>query len=782
MSNRIAVTCRIIARGTRLSLRGACRLGLLGLASLLLATAPAQRVPASPQPKASRKAASPAVAADAKSVEALTATALRSVVVITHHGRDGKEDGVGAGFVVGTNGLIATSFHVIGESRPITVRLADGRSRPVLAIHAWDRHFDLAVLRIDPQGEVLPVLPLGDSDALKQGAGVIALGNPVGLEHSVVQGVLSARRELEGVTMLQVAIPIEPGNSGGPLLDLRGRVQGILTLKSAMTPNLGFAMPVNLLKSLLEQPNPVTLNRWLAIGALNPKEWSPLFGGVWSQKAGRVLVEGAGQGFGGRALCLSQQETPARPFDLSVLVRLDDESGAAGLVFGSDGHDQHYGFYPSAGQLRLTRFDGPTVYTWTILKQVPSPAYRRGDWNHLRVRLEPDRILCYVNGQLVIESEDGTLKERRVGLAKFRDTRAEFRDFQAGTNLLPRAAFITSSPAPLPEPLRRSIEEASTDPAAGRTEEAALLAELQKGGNASREALNQHARQLELRAHQARRLALLLHHRTVLAELTRVLEGKEESRTDLFHAALLVARLDNPDLEIDLYRDQLSGMAEEIRARLDPKSDGAARLKALRDYLFAENGYHGSRSDYYNRANSYVNEVIDDREGLPITLSVVFLALAERLDIQGVTGLPLPGQFMVRYVPGPDPGHDQIIDVFGGGQILTREAAQDRIQQVTGEGFRDSDYRSATKREIIVRILRNLISVAERKELNADPTRYLDLILALTPDSVGDRLSRARLRLQGGDIPGAKEDFKWLLDQQPASVDLERIAELYRSL
>ena len=102
--------------------------------------------------------------------------------------------------------------------------------------------------------------------------------------------------------MIQLAMPIEEGNSGGPLLDLKGRVQGILTLKSAMTPNLGFAMPANLLKALLDTPNTIPMSRWLTIGALNTAAWSPLFGARWSQKGGRILVEGEGKGVLGDGL------------------------------------------------------------------------------------------------------------------------------------------------------------------------------------------------------------------------------------------------------------------------------------------------------------------------------------------------------------------------------------------------------------------------------------------------------------------------------------------------
>ena len=731
------------------SIRGCKLLALVTFAFVAAHLLNAAQKPASAkQPLAKNKPG--ATSTEAASIEALTASALKSVVVIKHFGRDGKEDGLGAGFVISADGLIATSLHVIGEARPITVQLADGQRHEVTEVFASDRNFDLAVIRI--AASKLPALPLGDSDSLKQGAAVIALGNPLGLEHSVVRGVVSARREVEGAEMIQVAIPIEPGNSGGPLLDLRGRVHGILTLKSVMTRNLGFAMPANLLKSLLEKPNPVPMSRWLTIGALPPRDWQPLFGARWSQKAGRIQVEGEGKGFGGRSLCLSQQTVPVRPYEVAVSVRLNDEAGAAGLVFASDGGDRHYGFYPSGGQLRLTRFEGPNVFSWSILKQVPSDHYRQGDWNDLRVRVEPEKILCYVNGELVAESDDDALRAGQVGLAKFRDTRAEFKSFRMGTNVSALA------------------------PGAHQADPVDQL----KGHDAIGPiALQQRARELEQEAARLRRQAASLHRQTVLAELSRTLEGPEES-INLFHAALLVARLDNAELEIEPYRQQAADMAREISARLPAKADDAARLAALREYLFAENGFHGSRSDYYNRANSYLDRVLDDREGLPITLSILFMELAQRIGLDGVGGLPLPRHFMVAFKPKEGP--EQIIDVFNGGKILSRTEAQERILEATGEGFRDADYRRATKREIIVRMLRNLLGIVQPGDTAAETLRYLDAIVALTPDSVTDRLGRAQLRLQTGDTAGAKADFKWLLDRQPPGVDLERIAEFYRTL
>src|SRR5262249_18479977 len=159
-------------------------------------------------------------------VEELAASARKSIVVVVFAGRDGKPQGLGTGFVVSKDGLIATNLHVIGEARPVTVQLADGTRHAVTAVHAADRSLDLAVLKIAAQG-LTPLMP-GDSDQLKAGQAVVALGHPRGFKFSVVSGVVSGRPKVEGRNMIQLAIPIETGNSGGPLLDLQGRVQGIV--------------------------------------------------------------------------------------------------------------------------------------------------------------------------------------------------------------------------------------------------------------------------------------------------------------------------------------------------------------------------------------------------------------------------------------------------------------------------------------------------------------------------------------------------------------------------
>ena len=168
-----------------------------------------------------------------------------------------------------------------------------------------------------------------------------------------------------------------------------------MNMKSALTPNLGFATPIDGIRPLLERPNSMAWSQWLRLGALDETRWVTGQPAMWSSKVGRVRVDGVGEGFGGRAYCHWVQRPEHQPYQVEVMVRLTDESGAAGIIFGSDGGDTHYGFYPSNSQLRLTRFEGPSVYDWTILDQVRSSHYRKGDWNHLRVVHRPDTIDCY---------------------------------------------------------------------------------------------------------------------------------------------------------------------------------------------------------------------------------------------------------------------------------------------------------------------------------------------------------------------------------------------------
>lgn len=167
-------------------------------------------------------------------------------------------EGVGTAFVYDPNGLIITNNHVIDEATEIHVIF--GRKREVNAtVVGRDPRTDIAVLRVEEKN--LPFLPLGDSDAVRVGDWVVAIGNPFALAHTVSAGILSAKgrtlADVKGLDesgyydFLQTDASINPGNSGGPLLDMAGNVVGINTAIRAQANSIGFAIPINMVKELL---------------------------------------------------------------------------------------------------------------------------------------------------------------------------------------------------------------------------------------------------------------------------------------------------------------------------------------------------------------------------------------------------------------------------------------------------------------------------------------------------------------------------------------------------
>lgn len=698
-------------------------------------------------------------------VEELVDQLQKSVVTIQASGRDGEPLSMGTGFVIDASGIVATNLHVIPEGRPIAVQLRPGKSLDVLAIDASDNASDLALLRVDPGDESLTALPLAPSGSVRQGQAVLAFGNPLGLRNSVVRGIVSAIRDVGNQQMIQLAMPIQPGNSGGPLVDLEGRVHGIVNMKSAVDDNLGFAVPVSRLQQLRANPNPIPMDRWVRLSRINTDRWTPLFGSDWRQRAGVISASAAGEGFGGRALCLAKELPPAVPFEIAVDVRLEDEAGAAGLVFHSDGDNLHYGFYPSAGNLRLSCFRGPSVFSWQVLSEITTPHYEPGQWNRLKVRVEQDRIRCFVNGHQVIETDDQTFSEGRVGLAKFRDTTADFRRWRVGRDLAEER---------LSDWTRDWIAEAASAAEAADDPPTADLQSLveQDGAAAARE-LERQAFRLQQQAERLRRVADDVRVASVVAELRQVIADASEDR--LVRGALLIAKLDAPDLDIDIYLDRLEGMAEEVRAMYADNADSNARLAALNRYLFEENGFHGGRAEYYHPANSHLDRVIDDREGLPITLSILYMDLGRRLDI-ALEGVGLPGHFVVRHVDGEETG--QLIDVFERANLLSRSDAERVVREYAGRPLEAADLTAQDDQQILTRVVHNLIGSARRDDDTAALQRYTEALVGLNPEEPRYRLMRAIILHQTNRDGRALEDLDWLIETSPAGVDVQQVQQM----
>lgn len=170
--------------------------------------------------------------------------------------REMKQQSLGSGFIIDKNGYIMTNNHVVAGAEEIKVRLADGREFKAKVV-GRDSKTDLALIKISSLFKSLPVLPLGDSDTIRVGDWVLAIGNPFGLGHTVTQGIISATGRVIGSgpydDFLQTDAPINPGNSGGPLINLKGEVIGINSAIIATGQGIGFAIPSNIAKNVVSQ-------------------------------------------------------------------------------------------------------------------------------------------------------------------------------------------------------------------------------------------------------------------------------------------------------------------------------------------------------------------------------------------------------------------------------------------------------------------------------------------------------------------------------------------------
>ncbi len=164
--------------------------------------------------------------------------------------------GQGSGFVITPDGQIVTNNHVIDGADKITVKFQDDTKEYVAKVIGRDRETDLAVIKIDVKRQ-LPVLRLGDSDAIQVGEWVLAIGNPYGLDNTVTAGIISAKHRIIGAgpfdNFLQTDASINPGNSGGPLLNMKGEVIGINTAINAAAENIGFAIPSTQAEKIINQ-------------------------------------------------------------------------------------------------------------------------------------------------------------------------------------------------------------------------------------------------------------------------------------------------------------------------------------------------------------------------------------------------------------------------------------------------------------------------------------------------------------------------------------------------
>jgi len=253
------------------------------------------------------------------------------------------------------------------------------------------------------------------------------------------------------------------------------------------------------------------------------------------------------------------------------------------------------------------------------------------------------------------------------------------------------------------------------------------------------------------------------------------------SSFDLARVALLIAAEDYPPTNVEHYLALLEEWGETARARVGNQSFNAA-VDAFNRFIFEELNFTGNQNDYYDARNSFLNEVIDRRTGIPLTLSIVYMLIGRRAGF-GVEGIGLPGHFIVRLWNANDSDETIFVDPFHG-RTLTRSGCQDLLDTVYGGqvALAEEHLRAATNTEILARLLANLKGIYVSAKLSKRALSIIERILLLTPDAVNEHRDRAALLAQLGRVPEAIIELRHYLRVATNAPDKESVREQLKSL
>lgn len=248
---------------------------------------------------------------------------------------------------------------------------------------------------------------------------------------------------------------------------------------------------------------------------------------------------------------------------------------------------------------------------------------------------------------------------------------------------------------------------------------------------------------------------------------------RPDEEVNLAEAALLIACEEYPALDIEHYLGRLDDMAESLKGRI-PRTNEAPRLaQAINAYLFQELGFSGDRQAYHDPRNSFLNDVLDRRRGIPITLSTLYLELARRIGFR-VDGIGLPGHFMLRHSAN---GSSFYIDAFNAGSLLTVNDCREKVSRMYGGAvaFQTEFLEPVTKRQIVTRMLCNLKGIYISLEDYLKALSATDRILLLNPEFDSELRDRGLLYFRLECFRSALRDLGAYLERKPDARDAREI-------
>jgi regulator of sirC expression with transglutaminase-like and TPR domain len=244
---------------------------------------------------------------------------------------------------------------------------------------------------------------------------------------------------------------------------------------------------------------------------------------------------------------------------------------------------------------------------------------------------------------------------------------------------------------------------------------------------------------------------------SVLAELA----GLPDATIDLPRGALLISALLQPGLDPELHLRRLESLSIAAVASVAREAPLRERILALNRFLFVEEGFRANRDDYYDPRNSFLDQVLERRTGIPITLSLLYVEVARQVGIPAF-GVGFPGHFLVRVGEGAS---TLVLDPYARGVSLGQEELDQRLADVYGKGALTIEanpalLRAATRRETLVRMLANLKAIYLRDGDLRQALIAVDAILTLVPDSPDDLSDRGLIYRELGYVPAALADLR----------------------
>ena len=259
----------------------------------------------------------------------------------------------------------------------------------------------------------------------------------------------------------------------------------------------------------------------------------------------------------------------------------------------------------------------------------------------------------------------------------------------------------------------------------------------------------------------------------------RALALQTDDAIELAPTALLIASTAYPDLDIARELRFLDSLASAASRRFGPERSPMSDVNTLSDFLFDEIGFVGDEKNYYDPRNSFLNEVLLRRLGIPITLSLIYIEVGKRLDIP-LHGIAMPGHFLVGHAAD----EEVIVDPFNGGFLLSKEECVERFRQGSHPTARwdKTLLTPITNRDFVTRILRNLKGAYLRLRDYPQSLRMSELLLSLRPDLPEERRDRGIVHYRMGSYAEALDDLRTYLTAAPDGPEAKAVADLIQHL